>query len=150
MKRKQYLLINCVYVFIFCIGIASAQYVLSLSSTLTSGGFTKRQDHNHPPDVKITMPENNSFFEWNTLIRYAISVEDEEDGASQYQEITSSEVFLEVMYLPDISKVDDYLRNATDADEDPPGLELLKASDCFNCHAVKTRMAGPSFSELAR
>ena len=143
---------SCVGVFIFCIGIVYAQYTLSLSQALSSDpeGFTGMQNRNNPPDVKITVPENNSFFEWNSLVRYAITVSDVEDGASEYQEIASNEVLLEVVYLPDTSNIDDYLRGATHVDSDPIGLEMIKTSDCFNCHAVKTSMAGPSFSALAR
>lgn len=140
---------SCVGVFISFIGIVYVQYDVS-SQALSSDpeGFTGMQNRNNPPDVKIIAPENNSFFEWNTLVRYTISVEDEEDGASEYQEIASNEVFLEVVYLLDTSNIDDYLRGATHVDSDPVGLEMVKTSDCFNCHAVKTSMAGPSFAEL--
>lgn len=146
MKRKWHLLNSCM--FIFCIGIAYAQYASSLSShSLELEGFIGIQDQNNPPEVKIIAPENNSAFEWNTLVSYAISVEDIEDGASEYQEIALNEVFLEVVYLPDTSHVDDYLGSATHIDA---SLEMMKTSDCFNCHAVKTRMAGPSFSEVTQ
>lgn len=147
MKRKRYLLNTLVCMSFFCAGIVYAQYASSLSPDSHLKESIGRHDQNHPPDVKITTPEDKSTFEWNTLLRYAIIVEDAEDGASEYQEIAPNEVFLEAMYLPDIAKVDDYLHAA--AETEPVGLELLKVSDCFSCHAVKTKMAGPSFNALA-
>lgn len=143
----MYLLNTCICMFIFCIGIAYAQFASSLSPhSHALEGFMEIQDQNNPPEVKITAPENNSTFEWNTLVSYVINVSDIEDGASEYQEIASNEVFLEVVYLPDASHVDGYLDSPTYIDA---RLEMMKTSDCFNCHTVKTRMAGPSFSEVA-
>lgn len=140
MKHKWHFLNSCM--FLLCIGIAYAQYASSLPPHSPElEGFMEIQDHNNPPEVKIIAPEYNSTFEWNTLLPYAISVEDMEDGASEYQEIASNEVFLEVVYLPDTSHDSTIPINAR--------LEMMKTSDCFNCHAVKTRMAGPSFSEVA-
>lgn len=31
----------------------------------------------------------------------------------------------------------------------PPGLALMKQSDCFNCHAVETKVLGPAFLDVA-
>ncbi|QHT71513.1 c-type cytochrome [Rhodocytophaga rosea] len=109
-----------------------------------------RQGQNKPPVVKILSPENNTSVEPDARIRYFISVSDEEDGKSEFQEIASNEVFLEVTYAPDSSKVADYLVIHNKNGAEPPGLTGIKTSDCFNCHAIKNKGQGPSFSEIAK
>lgn len=104
------------------------------------------QDQNHPPRVTIQLPRDNDPFEWDALVRYAISVSDDEDGESEYEEIPRNEVFLEVLYLPADSSAPD---GTADAEGDSPGLALMKATNCFNCHAVNTRVLGPPFAEVA-
>lgn len=123
---------------------------LSDRAGATIPSFTTTQQTNNPPDVRIMAPKNNSLFEWNTNVRYAISVSDEEDGKSEYQEITPNEVLLEVVYLSDFSKAAETLSNPTNVHDDPAGLALLRNSDCFNCHAVKTKLQGPAFEEIAK
>lgn len=105
---------------------------------------------NKPPVVKILSPENNTSVEPDALIRYAISVSDEEDGKSEFQEIASQEVFLEITYQPDSSKAADHLATHSKNVAEPPGLTLIKTSDCFNCHAIKNKGQGPPFAEIAK
>lgn len=107
----------------------------------------KRQIINNSPIVKIITPQNNSRYEWNTPIRYLISVSDKEDGESKFQEIPSGQVSLEVRYQPDTSKLSAYI---TLLRSDPGRLAVMRTSDCFNCHAMKTRRIGPSFLEIAK
>src|SRR4051794_21550149 len=66
---------------------------------------TKAQQENHPPVVKIVAPKNNSVYEWNTPLKYTITVSDPEDGDSKFDEIASTEVFLEVKYVADTLKM---------------------------------------------
>lgn len=99
---------------------------------------------NKPPEVKIRTPQDGGYFGWNALTRYAIEVSDAEDGLSKYEEIPSHKVFLEVAFLPEGSP-----RLTENKEVDPPGLALIKDSDCFNCHASKAKMIGPSLFEIA-
>ena len=107
----------------------------------------KRQIINNPPVVKIIIPQNNSRYEWNTPIRYLISVSDKEDGESKFEEIPAGEVSLEVRYQPDTSQVAAYIALLQN---DPGRLAVLRISDCFNCHTIKTKRIGPSFYEIAK
>lgn len=113
-------------------------------------GFEESKAINNPPVVKIIAPENNSFFHWNSQVSYAIQVRDVEDGDSDQLEIASHEVFLEVVYVPDPAKANDYIQNRMNNPVESPGFLLLKTSDCFNCHAMKSRIQGPSFFEIAK
>ena len=106
---------------------------------------------NDPPTVKITVPLNGNRFQWNTMVNYAISVSDKEDGISEYDEIPTGEVLLKVTYLRDSSKVKKYLSGKTgNSDIEPAGLLLTKSSACFTCHAAKNKLIGPSFERIAK
>lgn len=122
---------------------------LSYNTGTTVPSVRTAKMSNNPPNVKIIAPENNSFFDWNSSVSYIIQVSDAEDGESDNLEIASNEVLLEVVYLPDASMSIDYVSKKTNH-FDSPGISLLKTADCFNCHAVKTRLQGPSFLEIAR
>ena len=117
------------------------------SRTPRPTGVSTPEDCNHPPRVTIQLPRDNDVFEWNARVRYVITVSDEEDGESEYEEIPANEVFLEVVYLPGASMAP---HGAAGAERDSPGLALMKTTNCFNCHAVNTRVLGPPFSDVAR
>lgn len=111
---------------------------------------SRHLQENSPPDVRIVMPEENKLFTWGTQVRYAINVSDGKDGESRYGEIDASKVLLEIEYLP-ASKKETATEQIKKAQTRPEhkGLTLLKKSTCFGCHADKTRVAGPSFLEIA-
>lgn len=104
-------------------------------------------EDNTPPVVKIINPKNNSAFAWNTRIPYTITVSDQEDGESKYDEITNNEVFLEVEYIADTSRVTELLNQPVQSD--PVGLAAIKKSNCLNCHAFDAKLIGPSFLEIS-
>lgn len=105
---------------------------------------------NNPPKVEILTPKNASMFSWDSFIRYSIRVTDAEDGNSDYDEISLKEVFLEVTYLPGNYKPNESNLIKAGMVSDPPGLALMKASTCFNCHTVQAKLTGPSFLEISR
>jgi cytochrome c len=104
---------------------------------------------NSPPTVEILTPEDASF-DWNSFVRYSIRVTDAEDGSTEYEEISSKEVFLEVTYLTGSLKAAEISAIKAAVIHDPPGLALMKTSTCFNCHSVKAKLVGPSFSDISR
>lgn len=101
---------------------------------------------NNPPVIKIILPLNKSAAELNRPIQYRIKVSDKEDGESEFGEIASNEVFLEVRYVQDATK------NSVSAfpTVDPNGLTAIKKSNCFNCHAFNSKLIAPSFYEIAK
>lgn len=107
-------------------------------------GSTERQATNSPPVVKLTEPLNDKTYERDTMVRYAISVSDKEDGESAFEEIAAAKIFLEIRFLP-ASRDSGKLRLAADE----PGLARIKKSDCFTCHQFKTQLIGPSFKAIA-
>lgn len=103
-----------------------------------------------PPEVKIEQPDDSRSFHWGSRVRYEIRVSDEQDGDSRYGEINPYEVLLEITYLPG-EKKNQLEKNKTDlaGSDEHQGLSIIRKSACFSCHADKTSLVGPSFSEIA-
>ena len=106
------------------------------------------QRYNSPPEVTITAPAKNGTFQWNSIVPYAIRVSDKEDGNSEYNEIAANEVLLMVAYSPDSAHANKYLSDR--AKKNPEVLSWMSRSTCFNCHAAKAKLIGPSFDLIAR
>jgi cytochrome c551/c552 len=102
------------------------------------------QARNSPPVVRITRPPDRQVLRWGSPFRYAIAVSDREDGESASGAIPPHTILLEVEY-----------RRPADADgrarpaDERAGLDVLRRSACFSCHADKTSLVGPSFSAIA-
>lgn len=102
---------------------------------------------NGAPTIKIIAPTAESTFRWNSLLPYEILVSDEEDGNSEYDEITPNEVLLTVKYLKDSAEINPYLDNEANTDYKP--LVQMGRATCFNCHMAKGTLIGPSFEKIA-
>ena len=114
-----------------------------------NSGLNKIQDDS-VPQVKIFLSEERDSVDWGSQIRYTINVSDIKDGDSQYGEINGNEVLLKIEYLSVDNEED--IRERIEALKKEPehkGLTLMKKSTCFGCHADKTKIGGPSFSEMA-
>jgi cytochrome c len=108
--------------------------------------FEHLQEINKPPLVEILKPYNNTAYEWDTPVRYLISVSDKQDGESKYDEIPVNEVFLEVEY----ASVAPSREARYQMKKDPQGLAIIKTSNCLNCHAFNSKLIGPSFFEISQ
>jgi len=123
-------------------------FIFLLASAINSATpFKKIQtQQDHAPVIKMTSPANNSTFAPGTQVRYSVTVSDQEDGDSKYDEINQKEVLLEVKYINDESKLSAELNKAVQ--NDPPGLAAIRTSNCFNCHSFNSKSIGPSFSDI--
>jgi cytochrome c len=108
----------------------------------------KPQQENQPPVVKLIVPQNNSLFDWDTPITYKITVSDKEDGESKYDEINVKEVLLEVKFIKGKLKTSAVTNKAVQ--NDAPGLAVIRASNCFNCHNFNSKSIGPSFYDISK
>ena len=100
------------------------------------------------PKVELLLREENKPYTWGSQIRYTIKVSDVKDGDSKYGEINGNEVLLKIEYFP-IADEGAIKEKKKLSEKEHKGLTLMKRSTCFGCHADRTRLAGPSFSELA-
>lgn len=107
------------------------------------------QGQNHPPNVTIITPKNNSDFPPGQQVFYSIEVVDAEDGDSRYAEIVPNEVFLDVWFFPSEQEMVNS-KNQSSTRADTLGLQVIKENACFNCHNSKTALVGPAFYKIAQ
>lgn len=120
------------------------RYLLLLISLIS---HAHAQVDNNAPIVKIIKPMASEPLHWNTLVPYAVSVNDIEDGNTAYEEIADREVILIVKYLEDLSLVNNYIAGI---DRDLVPLMAMSKSTCLNCHAASNKFIGPSFDLIAK
>jgi cytochrome c len=103
---------------------------------------------NHPPTVKILSPKADGAYEENTQMRYEIDVSDKEDGESKLEEINPTEVLLMVRHFSSAAAAEAAMGRAIA--DDPPGLGIIRTSDCLSCHAFDAKLIGPSFADIRK
>ena len=112
-----------------------------------SGEVVTVQIQDDAPKLEIEIAGAPEHLTWNTQVRYTISVSDPKDGVSRYGEIDGRSCLMEIEYFPAGEELQ--MNEAIKTKEEHKGLSLMKRSTCFGCHADKTRLAGPSFAEIA-
>ena len=109
---------------------------------------------NEPPTVDIELTQGNqSFFFPGKAIRYAVRVQDREDGSLEDGRIQPGEVALNFDYVPEGFDPVEIAQNhrSTDAWAGfSRGKSLIEGSDCLACHRVDVRSIGPSYIEVAQ
>jgi cytochrome c len=108
---------------------------------------------NSIPQVRFVYPRDGDFFDAGTAIEYQVEVTDSEDGTSSDEVAATSDLDILDPSAPDRVLVQSRLVVGSDSDASealmPPGLKLMRASDCFNCHATERAIVGPSFVDIA-
>ena len=95
---------------------------------------------NTAPVVKFESPLDGDFFTPGQPVKYSVSVTDAEDGASS---VKPDEFSARTLVSSAFVRAD----GKTVAGD--PGFALMKASDCFNCHAIEQKVVGPPLVEIA-
>jgi len=121
-----------VFILITCLALVNLSY--------------RQLPQNHAPVVKIVSPANNAVFSPGSAVSYQVSVADQEDGDTKYDEINIKEILLEVKYVKDKARIP-VLLNGPAAD-DAAGLAVMRSSNCFNCHDFNGKSIGPSLLEI--
>jgi cytochrome c len=107
---------------------------------------------NEPPDVKLNITGNKTFFFDNNTFQYNVDVTDKEDGDLSAGKISANDVSLSIDYA---SEGFDYaVISLAHAELDAKkghtiAQAMIKTSDCRSCHTIDTRAVGPSFKEIA-
>ncbi|HEY5750468.1 MAG TPA: c-type cytochrome [Chryseolinea sp.] len=122
---------------------------LMLGVLLSSFRESETLAENAVPVVRITLTTGNVKFQWNTMINYTISVNDKEDGNSEFDEIAPHEVLLQVLYLPDSAQLQAYRSERSKTESEPEALLAITTLPCLNCHTAKDKLIGPSFQDIA-
>ncbi len=95
---------------------------------------------NTAPLVKFDSPLDGDFFTPGQPVKYTVSVTDAEDGASSAK---PDEFSIRTL----VSSA--FVRADGKAVAGDPGFALMKASDCFNCHAIEQKIVGPPLVDVA-
>ncbi len=119
-----------------------------MSSVFLTGFLIAAQTSNHTPRIKFIQPLDKSSYSWNQQVPYSVEVSDQEDGESRFQEIQSAEVLVKLKYVENRIKESEYLKQKKFPDS--AGVSNMLKSNCFNCHSVKLKVAGPSFLEISK
>lgn len=105
---------------------------------------------NARPVVEFVTPKNGDFFDTDQPIKYQVVVHDQEDGTSDFDEAEEKDLKPIESTAPNRVFVEASPAKAKDNPaNDPPGLALIRKSDCFNCHAVNRALVGPTFVDIA-
>lgn len=110
---------------------------------------------NARPEIRFVQPAPGTFFDPRQSVNFEVYVKDFEDGTSDNEEAEEKEIEFLDSDAPQRVNVNAMLVdlppnqfNAA-ADAGPPGLQLMKKSDCFNCHSVDQPRVGPKFLDIA-
>lgn len=116
-------------------------YVVELTTTDSKGSLGKASVPiivgNSPPMVAFKAPRDGDFFTPGKPIHYDLSVNDAEDGNDD--ELMEARAFVGAKWS----------RGDGNESTDEPALAMMKQSDCFNCHALETKIVGPAFVDVA-
>lgn len=133
-------------------GIFQVELTVTDSQGATGTAAVPVMVGNTRPAIRLLYPADGDFFDADHPIPYKIAVRDEEDGTSDEDEYEAGDLdFLD----PDAPSrttlsVTKLASEPTGAEEHgPPGLRLMKTSDCFNCHAIDQKRVGPPLLEVA-
>ncbi|HLX91509.1 MAG TPA: c-type cytochrome [Puia sp.] len=99
---------------------------------------------NHPPQVIIKSPADNSEFTPAERVHYIVSVSDREDGESRFGEINKKEV---LMQIANITMAGQEKRKAGDHGIDKGLIDMMR-SNCLSCHSFDRQSTGPSFRQI--
>jgi len=95
---------------------------------------------NTPPVVSLVSPHDGDFFTPGEALAYKVAISDAEDGDSTTK---GDEMGVRTLVSASWRSADGKVG------ETEPGLALMKASDCFNCHAVEQPLVGPPLVKIA-
>lgn len=138
-------------------GVFNVELVVTDSHGAQSSASVPVLVGNERPAVRFMAPQVGDFFDPEQPINYRLIVKDAEDGTNDDDDIEKHDAqeidrqspgrtSVNATYVPGAMPS----ANGTTNDEQaPPGMKLMKTSDCFNCHAVDQKRVGPPFIEIA-
>jgi cytochrome c len=108
---------------------------------------------NSIPRISFASPQPGDFYEAGEKVQVQVVVTDAEDGTSDPDAVDQLDLDFIDAGAPDRVTIQaNLVAGNTAANSEaslPPGLKLMRASDCFNCHALDRAIVGPSFLEVA-
>jgi cytochrome c len=103
---------------------------------------------NDPPQVKINVSGNSTYYLANGSANYETKVSDKEDGSTEKGTIKPEKVMVSIDFL---SQGFDQTKIAQGHHRpEMPGKILMAESDCKSCHLSDQKSAGPSLMDIAK
>ncbi|MFK7921220.1 MAG: PKD domain-containing protein, partial [Bacteroidia bacterium] len=132
----------------------AGSYPVKLRVHDAQGGFADArvniQVGNEPPQVKLQMSGNQSFYFDEPNREYQIDISDLEDEKSS--QIDPAKMDVKFIYVPDGQDLEVMLGEGKPINASfrfAKGLNLIKSSDCKSCHDPVIKSVGPSYQEIA-
>lgn len=105
---------------------------------------------NARPVVEFLSPRNGDFYSPDKPIQYQLVIHDLEDGTSDFEEAEDGDLKAIDLTAPSRTFVKAEAVSAHNGlSNEPPGLTLMRHSDCFNCHATNRPLVGPMLIDIA-
>ncbi|MES2458543.1 MAG: PQQ-dependent sugar dehydrogenase [Bacteroidota bacterium] len=108
---------------------------------------------NEPPAVNFNITAGNtSFFFPGSTIEYQVLVSDKEDGSLSDGKIQPAQVSVSANYLSEgynLTAVAQKQMGVDASAQYATAIGLINKSDCKSCHAIKEKVLGPAFMEVA-
>lgn len=105
---------------------------------------------NSRPMVEIEIEGNQQFYFDNSAVKYAVRVEDPEDGSFENGGLDESRLMIRADYLTSFDRAATTLGHQEFVD---PALEveaIMAKSDCASCHKLDEESIGPSYVAVAQ
>ncbi|HEY8734153.1 MAG TPA: PKD domain-containing protein, partial [Puia sp.] len=102
---------------------------------------------NDPPEVKLNISGNKTFFFPGKPISYDISVTDREDGAVDPRQVAASIDYVSTGF--DFAELIQGQRSVDASTRFAVARAMINSVDCNNCHHPDTKSVGPEFIEIA-
>lgn len=132
-------------------GNYQVKLVVTDSDGHSSESTTNIMAGNEPPKIVIRVDGNKNIYSSGGA-KYSVEVEDKEDG-SLTQGIDPKSVQITLEYLPegqDLTISAQGHQALLQQSQQYAGKLAMEGSDCFTCHAVAQKVAGPSLEEIAK
>jgi cytochrome c len=134
-------------------GVYTATLTVTDSAGARSSAKLQVAAGNEPPKVDVTVADaNQTFFFPGVPIRYAVRVNDREDGSLPgkipARRVMVSADFMKDGLLPGLARAG---KPSTDAPSTyAEGKRLIETGDCLSCHKMDRMSIGPAYTAVAR
>ncbi len=106
---------------------------------------------NARPEIKFLSPTDGDFYSPGEKITYSLQIDDVEDGTSDFDHAEARNLETIELTAPKRTfvQVSPLAADKSDGKPVPLGLDLMRKSDCFNCHAIDRALVGPKLVDVA-
>ena len=133
-------------------GNYSAHLTVTDSSGAAASASLPIVSGNEPPRVSIELAGNQQFYFQEVPVKYAVEVEDREDGLLSHGDISAESVGFSISMVE--AGFDPAELDAVDEEDPvlarfPVAAGLIQKANCRSCHLAQGQLVGPGFDRIA-